>query len=42
MIEQRLDQGACALRGKFRAEDLLSNCETMRKTIHDHDEIIWF
>jgi hypothetical protein len=42
MIEQGLDQAACALLGKLRAKDLLSDCQTVRKIMHDHDEIIWF
>jgi hypothetical protein len=42
MIEQRLDQTACALLRKLRAKDLLSDRQALRKIVHDHDEFIWF
>jgi hypothetical protein len=41
MIEQRWDQAARALLGEAPHQDLLSDCLTMRKIMHD-DEIIWF
>jgi hypothetical protein len=42
MIEQRMNQMACSLRGKLCAEYLLCDSEAMSEIENNHDEFIWF
>jgi hypothetical protein len=42
MVEQRMDQMACSLRGKLCAENLLCDREPMSEIENNHDEFIWF
>src|ERR1700733_1420558 len=41
MIEERMNQMPCSLRGEFCAKNLLCDRESMSEIENNHDELIW-